>query len=233
MREDLTDLTQHTDHLLATAEDLDDVRAASLCEGWTRAHVLTHVARNAEAIGRLCTWAVTGTREPMYPGGTSARDAAIEAGSSRSRPELVEDLRRTAGDLVPQLAALAGPRAVQEVEMRGGLLVSADRLPFLRLREVVYHHVDLDAGFTFADVAPGLQRRFVTDAVNRLAADERHPPLVLRADDGGEWSTDPSAESSASPQVSGSLAGILLWLTRRDPRGVRANGPLPALPRGA
>ena len=28
-----------------------DVAASSLCEGWTRGHVLTHIARNADGIG--------------------------------------------------------------------------------------------------------------------------------------------------------------------------------------
>jgi hypothetical protein len=42
-------------------------------------------------------------------------------------------------------------------------LMRAARIPFLRLREVVYHHVDLDAGFTFVDVEPWLVRLFVAD----------------------------------------------------------------------
>ena len=41
-----------------------------------------------------------------------------------------------------------GPLAVAEVEMRGGLMVPPVALPWLRLREVVFHHVDLADGFT-------------------------------------------------------------------------------------
>ena len=43
-------LTSHTDRLLGTVGSLPDVGGPSLCEGWTRGHVITHVARNAEAL---------------------------------------------------------------------------------------------------------------------------------------------------------------------------------------
>jgi Mycothiol maleylpyruvate isomerase N-terminal domain len=40
----------HTDLLLDTARALDDPGAPSLCAGWSRGHVLTHVARNADSV---------------------------------------------------------------------------------------------------------------------------------------------------------------------------------------
>ena len=50
----------------------DDAFAApSGLPGWTRAHVLTHVARNADAMINLLTWARTGVPTPAY-----ASDAA-------------------------------------------------------------------------------------------------------------------------------------------------------------
>src|SRR5690242_18243625 len=101
MESQLAALAAHTDRLLATAASLDDPAAPSLCEGWTRGHVLTHVARNAEAIDRLAQWAMDGERRAMYPGGTRARDAEIEAGAGRSRAQLVEDVRSTAEALTP------------------------------------------------------------------------------------------------------------------------------------
>src|SRR5690348_14987923 len=127
MDADLAILAAHTDRLLATAASLDDAGAPSLCDGWTRGHVLTHVARNAEAIDRLAQWAMDGTRREMYPGGTRARDADIEAGAGRALAELVEDVRASAAALTPVLEELAsGRRAVDRVEMRGGLEVSPD-----------------------------------------------------------------------------------------------------------
>ncbi|KRE52804.1 maleylpyruvate isomerase family mycothiol-dependent enzyme [Phycicoccus sp. Soil748] len=229
MTRELTVLADQTDRLLATARGLTDPGGPSLCEGWSRGHVLTHLARNAEAIGRLASWAVTGQREEMYPGGAEARDADIEAGARRAADELVRDVAATAADLVPRLEALEGPLAAQEVEMRGGMRVPATGLPFLRLREVVYHHVDLDAGFAFDDVDPDLLRRFVADAVHRLGLGKRPPGVVVRSDEGDAWTV-----GDGSATVAGPLSGILLWLARRDTSQVRAvDGEVPSLPRGA
>lgn len=231
MTEDLSLVAEHTARLVATARGLEDVSAASLCEGWTRGHVLTHVARNAEAVGRLAQWAVTGEPQPMYPGGTQARDADIAAGAGRPPGEQVEDLATTAEALAPRLEALSGPLATDRVEMRGGLQVEARTLPFLRLRELVFHHVDLDAGFTFEDVEDDLVHRFVDDAVTRLRRHPKAPRLELRSSPGGSWSV--AGESGHRATVTGTPAGLLLWLARRDPAGVRVDGPLPELPQGA
>ncbi|MEO5981139.1 MAG: maleylpyruvate isomerase family mycothiol-dependent enzyme [Pedococcus sp.] len=222
-------LAGHTAGLLETAARLDDVSGPSLCDGWTRGHVLTHIARNADAIGRLATWAVSGERQEMYPGGTGARDAEIEAGARRDPAEQLADVRTSAHALVPALAALDGSLAAARVEMRGGHEVPALRLSFLRLREVVYHHVDLDAGFTFDDVEPELLRAFVGDAVDRLASGSRPPALTLRADSGDTWTV-----GEGTTTVQGRLGGLLLWLARRVETGVGSDGPeVPALPRGA
>jgi maleylpyruvate isomerase len=225
---DLGLLDDHTARLEATAGSLADAGAPSLCEGWTRGHVLTHLARNAEAIGRLADWATTGNPEEMYPGGAARRDAEIEAGAGRGLADLRDDLAGTAQALRPRLAALHGDLGASEVEMRGGLRISPLRLPFMRLREVVYHHVDLDAGFTFADVADPLLVRFIDDAVERLRMGHHPPDVELRSDEGRVWQVGAPAAS-----VSGSDAALLLWLARRIPTGIRSDGPVPTLPRGA
>ena len=243
MANDLSHVADHTARLVATARTLDDVASASLCEGWTRGHVLTHVARNAEAIGRLVQWASTGEPQQMYPGGTRARDADIAAGATRPLPELVDDLVDTAESLAARLEELSGPLTTDRVQMRGGLEVEARSLPFLRLREVVFHHVDLDAGFTFEDVDEDLVRRFLQDAVTRLDRHPDAPRLELRSTAGDAWTvaaggglgegTTGEEATLGAPTVSGTLGGLLLWLARRDPTGVHADGELPELPRGA
>ena len=235
---DLAAVTRHTELLLDHATRLGDVRAPSLCEGWSRAHVLSHVARNAEAIQRLAEWALDGEPREMYPGGAAARDAEIEAGALRVGPAsaddqrpagvFVDDLTDTAAALGPRLAELTGPLAVDEVEMRGGMKVPPDVLPFLRLRELVYHHVDLDDGFTFADVETELVHRFIDDAVARLRLGSHPPDLDLQTDEGDRWQV-----GGTTAPVHGSRAAMLLWLARRIDTGVSAEGGLPELPRGA
>jgi maleylpyruvate isomerase len=239
LEDDLAAVRRHTALLVEHVGDLADVRAPSLCEGWSRAHVLAHVARNAEAIQRLAQWAVDGEPRPMYPGGTRGRDAAIEEGAAKAGPAsptdprpagaYVDDLVATAAALDPHLAALGGPLAVAEVEMRGGLMVPPLVLPLLRLRELVFHHVDLDAGFSFADVEPDLLHDFLDDAAVRLAATADPPGLRLVSDEGDQWDV-----GAADVTVHGGRAALLLWLARRDPRGVTVEaGGLPDLPRGS
>ena len=47
-------LAEQTRLLIGTARSLDDaaVREASLCPPWSRGHVLTHLARNADSVVR-------------------------------------------------------------------------------------------------------------------------------------------------------------------------------------
>jgi maleylpyruvate isomerase len=235
---DLDAVRRHTTLLVEHAASLGDVRAPSLCDGWTRAHVLAHVARNAEAIKRLAQWALDGQPRPMYPGGTRGRDAAIEEGATKGGPAspedprpagaFVDDLSATAAALEPHLAALGGRLAVEEVEMRGGLMVPARALPRLRLREVVFHHVDLDDGLSFSDVEPDLLHAFLDDAAHRLAATVDPPGLRVLSDEGDEW-----VVGDGTVTVRGARAGLLLWLARRDAGEVSADRDLPDLPRGA
>src|SRR6478736_8868289 len=98
---------EQTAALVVTARALDDPHAPSLCEGWTRGHVLTHLARNADGLAALVRSAVDGTGETMYAS-PEGRDADIEAGADRSGPELVADVERTAAALAEQLPRL-GP----------------------------------------------------------------------------------------------------------------------------
>jgi len=86
-----------TDRLLATAAALRDARARepSLLPGWSRGHVLTHIARNADGLANLLRWAGTGRETPMYASAAS-RSADIEAGAGRPAAELTADVAGTA-----------------------------------------------------------------------------------------------------------------------------------------
>ena len=103
-------LEAETRALLATATRLDDaaMAAPSLCEGWTRAHVVTHVARNADALCHLARWATTGVPTPMYAS-PEARDADIVEGARRPAAEQVADLVSSAARFAEIAPSLAGP----------------------------------------------------------------------------------------------------------------------------
>src|ERR1700689_2077692 len=94
----LADLESATRRLLDEMAGLSDAaaRQPSLLPGWSRGHVLTHLARNAEGSTRLLTWARTGVPGYEYES-AEARAAEIEAGAGRPPPGLVEDPRPAAG----------------------------------------------------------------------------------------------------------------------------------------
>jgi maleylpyruvate isomerase len=145
----LAALTESTAHLIVSAEGLDDeaVREPSLLPDWTRAHVLTHTARNADGLRNLLTWAATGQRVDMYPSVT-ARDQAIKDGAERTAAELAADLRESCERFAETAARLAPEHWAATVARRIGGPQQASRITWWRLEEVLIHHSDLDAGFT-------------------------------------------------------------------------------------
>lgn len=123
----------------------DEVRSASLLDGWTIGHVLSHLARNAESFGRLIEGSRRGEELVQYPGGPVQRNGDIEAGALRSAAEILDDVRT-------QNAAL-------ETCWAAGIPEGRDDLPLRRWREVEVHHADLGLGRTYEDWSPDYLRR--------------------------------------------------------------------------
>lgn len=223
---DLTRLDEATARLLTVAGTLDDAALAepSRLPGWTRGHVLSHLARNADALLNV----VAG--RPMYAS-AEARDADIEAGATLPAEALAEEVRLSAARLA---AALAEPGDWERVvELRNGVTDRLARVPFRRLVEVELHQVDLGAGRELED----LPAEF-TDAENAFLADRftGHPdvpPLLLRPTGSPALTSGRAAAPGEEPlTVTGTPADLLGWLAgRRAPDGLKTDGgPLPALP---
>lgn len=123
-----------------------DVGQPSRLPGWTVGHVLTHIARNAEGIGRMLSAAADGEIGDMYPGGKDRRHADIETGALRSLSDLREDVASTAAALQEVFLQLPATAWSGTGRMIAGD-VPIGSLPFLRRREVLVHHVDLGLGF--------------------------------------------------------------------------------------
>lgn len=226
-------VTAATERLIATAATLDDadLAASSLCPGWTRAHVLTHVARNADALSNLLAWARTGRENPMYPS-TEARNADIEAGAGRPAAEIVDDLRVSADRFVR--AVMEMPDDGWERQVRRGPAATGDPLPgrrvlWLRLRELEIHHVDLSTGYSPADWPPAFVRRALDETVRAFGRRDDVPALTLEIDGAGVEHLG----AEAPVTVGGEPAELLSWLTGRsggDGLRVEPAGRLPALP---
>ena len=244
-----------TDALINAVDKLDDmaVRGPSGLPAWTRAHVITHLARNADALLNLLIWARTGVEHPMYTS-RADRNASIEEGSTRGYLLLVEDLAAAcdrfarAAETMPDSAWSTGVVAAR------GLPIKAARVPWLRMREVWIHLVDLDAGVGFDAVPDEVVDILLDDVVQQFDGRTDVPALTIDAmlpagrrrswylgatspDDGspghGDGRDGGSDDGGGSgPSVGGTGVDLLGWLTgRSDGRGL--TGELPVLPRWA
>ena len=138
--------------LTAAIAQLDDqtIRADSLLPGWTRGHVLTHLARNADAHARRIAGALQGQDLGKYPGGALQRREEIEQGAARPAADILADLTHSQdklADLMRQSDQAGWPNA----HFLGGSHYGVGACPAHRLREVEMHHVDLGIGYTPTD----------------------------------------------------------------------------------
>jgi maleylpyruvate isomerase len=130
----------------------DDVRAPSLLPGWTRAHVLCHVARSGEADARTVEGAIRGQILEKYPGGEEVRTREIEAGVPRGAGELRADLVATQAELTAAWARVEDGMWDRETRTPAGPRSVAGTV-HARRREILVHLVDLDIGVG-ADALP-------------------------------------------------------------------------------
>ncbi|MDJ0314421.1 maleylpyruvate isomerase family mycothiol-dependent enzyme [Arthrobacter sp. H35-D1] len=136
-------------HSVATLAD-KDVQAPSLLPGWTVGHVLTHLARNADAHARRLAGALRGENVPKYANGQQQRRDEIEDGAGRSAGEIIGDLGSSQSHLEEVFSLCAGA-GWPNGHFRGGGDYGAAGCPAHRLREVEMHHVDLGLGYTPLD----------------------------------------------------------------------------------
>ncbi len=228
LRSSTADLIQD----LATQQWSDaDVAAPSLCAGWTRGHILTHIARNADGMSETLAGALRGEIVERYPDGWDARNAAIDEGAGRPFAALLADVRDTADRLDRMFGAIADADGWDLPTEKGSV---AGGWPLRRWREVEIHRVDLDAGYT-PDRWPPL---FVTEILPTVADTlakraETAVHVTVTADGslsgehvGREW----TAGSGGDPvEVSGPDWAVLAWLVGRPSMTGDALSATPAL----
>jgi len=141
-----------TQRLLGTARVIaePDLRAASLLPGWTRAHVLAHLARGADAMRNLLVGARSGQDRPAYASG-QARAADIEHGAGLQAKELMADLASSAMAFRAITRQLPDAAWQFPVRVLDSARFPAAQLLTRRLVEVELHHGDLGTGYGPAD----------------------------------------------------------------------------------
>jgi maleylpyruvate isomerase len=191
----------------------EDWRGPSRLPDWTRGHVATHVARQADALGRLFTGAVSGTPGQMYES-NEKRDAEIEEGAGRTGLELQIDLDTAAERLWERMEETdSAGKWSEPVGLRGGGTVPARLLPLARLTEVVLHHVDLDIGFEVDAIDRSVAGWLLEWCSVRLRTRDGFPSLSLIIDDGDTVSIGPAGDTR---EVRGPAQRLLGWLTGRS-----------------
>lgn len=221
-------LQEGTARLQAAVDDLDDAGfgAPSGLPGWTRAHVVGHVALNAEALGRLTSWAATGIETPMYAD-REQRAADIESSARHSVPVLREELRTTAEDLADALARLSAAHWQAPVRSALGREIPATEIPWLRVREVWFHAVDLASGTDVADIPDDLVDALLDDVIVGQSAKPGCPAIHLHVLD-RPHDRVLGADPSTRARVAAPATDILAWLSGRGPTPPGAPAELPA-----
>ncbi|WP_176611263.1 maleylpyruvate isomerase family mycothiol-dependent enzyme [Actinomadura sp. WMMB 499] len=212
------------DRIAATLSALDDaaLRAPSALPGWSRGHVATHIARNADSLCNLLEWARTGEEIPQYPS-VERRNADIEAGAGRGGDELAEDVRAGAARFEQLARDLPEDAWDRTVRAMASYAHPAWYTILRRWHEVEAHHVDLDAGYgpddwpepyvdwaarsTLTDLAALPRERMLGLAGHRIPATDLGASVVLGEPNGAE--------------ASGTGRALLGWLSgRSDGSGV-------------
>lgn len=230
--------TDHLNHVRAatgslfrTLERLTDdlAREPSALPGWCRGHVLTHLARNADAEWRLVDAALDGRLVAKYEGGSEERDRAIEEGAGRPASALADDVRTTATRLQALWNDLADAEWDLAVQPGGPGTQERTVLHTLynRWREVEIHHVDLDLGYTPAHWSPAYVEmdlpRVIESLPDRATSDApRLMSWFLRDETTGRaWIVSARGirpgVGSATHTVAAPGHALLTWLLGRQP----------------
>ncbi|MFF3373898.1 maleylpyruvate isomerase family mycothiol-dependent enzyme [Streptomyces sp. NPDC002680] len=186
--------------------DLDEAsyNEPSLLPGWTRKHVVAHVAANARALRNLMHWARTGEPTPMYTS-PEQRLADIESGATLPAGWLTAWFEQSAQLLAYAMAELTEEQWRAEVLTAQGRTVPAGEVPWMRTREVMVHAVDLGTGVQFADLP------------EQFRAELRQDILAKRGSD-------------TVPAIQGADADITAYLAGRPYTGVANRDGSPAEP---
>ena len=205
----------------------DAFRAPSLLPGWSRAHVLSHIARNADAMINLLEWARTGTVTPAYAS-AEARVADIEKGAVRAPNQIRDDVVASSDRLASVVRALPESAWAALVTNVQGRVIRASAVPWMRAAETWVHAVDLDAGASFADMPGPMVDALLVDAREVMGRKPECPALRL-VDGDRTWSIG----EGTPVVVTGPAPELAAWLLGRSKgKPLRADGTrnLPALP---
>jgi maleylpyruvate isomerase len=142
--------------VLPALETLDDDQARGLSRlpGWSRGHLLTHLARASDGDRRCVEGAARDEVVVKYPDGAAGRARDIEAGADRSAVALAGDVVSAQRALMDAWRSLPDDAWERRAETMVGSLTMIE-LAKARRRELLVHLVDLDVGIEPTDLPRG------------------------------------------------------------------------------
>ena len=168
-----------------------DLTVPSVLPGWSIAHVIVHVARNADSHRRRIAAAANGEVIDQYVGGAEGRAREIEDGVGRDAAAIV-DYAIDASHALDSAWRTVEP-SHWDIESRdlGGTVRALRTLPHRRLPEVEVHAVDLGVGATPGDWSQPFVDRFLPSlratVARRLPAGTSAPIVDLDPRDELWW----------------------------------------------
>lgn len=215
-----------------TVLDDESVRRPSLLPGWSRAHVVAHLSRNADAFSQVLRQVAAGEPAYMYAS-NDARNADIEETvRTRDLAGLVEDAITSAARLTDAFWACTADLDTPYTRVPGD-----DRTFPLhtvgprRRAEVEIHHADLDVDYAAAEWPADFSRHLIRQRQEEMAAlPQGCPSMVLSATDvDGLWKFG----EGQGPEIHGTAGDLAWWLVGRGGgRGLTcSSGELPTLGR--
>ncbi|MFG2844523.1 maleylpyruvate isomerase family mycothiol-dependent enzyme [Kitasatospora sp. NPDC048296] len=202
-----------------------EAREPSPLPGWSRGHVLTHLARSADAYRWML--AVARTDTPAGPRADSAElERRLREGAERGAGALVTDLRGSLDGLLADAAALPAERRAVLVAALAGWRHPAWYLLWRAWRELEVHHVDLNLGYSARSWPEAFVRRALEESVAALAARRVAVARIEAEDLGRTWTL-----GEQGPVVRGPGHALLAWFAGRGPAAdLCSDGPPPVLP---
>ena len=198
----------------------DELAADSALPDWSRAHVVAHIARNADALVNLLTWARTGVETPMYPS-RADRDAGIEATAALPPADLRSDYAAACDRFARAIEAMPDEAWTAQVRSGQGKTIPVTDVPWMRAKEVWVHGTDLRAGLAFADVPADFCTALVDDVLGLFdSRDQILDVTVVATDVDRTW-------GDGGTTVTGPVAGVAAWLTRSDDSALSGDVPPP------
>jgi maleylpyruvate isomerase len=199
--------------LLRTVDSLraDQWTEPSLLPGWSRAHVVAHLALNAEGLAGAVDGLAHEQVVPIYAS-NERRDGDIEELAQADPADIRERLFSGSQQLRDALGTLDGNQWDGSVRrLPDGPHWPVASVPGTRRREVEIHHADVEAGYTRADWPADFCIDLLDGVTVTHANSPDSPVFTVRATDTVRTWTVGAEE----PVVEGTAADLGWWLTGR------------------